>query len=80
MSRTIHHVPLLVESSLKARTAGLGSKASLLSKMARSRVASVRNELIGDVRNVITGFLKDDRMKPSTRRCTDNGGVLARYW
>ena len=36
MSRTMHHVPLLVESSLKAKTAGSGSKVSLLSKMARS--------------------------------------------
>ena len=36
MRRTIHQVPLLVESSLKAKTIGSGSKVSLLSKMARS--------------------------------------------
>ena len=36
MSKTIHHVPLLVESSLKAKTIGSSSKVSLLSKMARS--------------------------------------------
>ena len=36
MSRTMPHVPLLVEASLKAKTAGLGSKVFLLSKMARS--------------------------------------------
>ena len=36
MSRTIPHVSLLVESSLKANTIGSGSKVSLLSKMARS--------------------------------------------
>ena len=36
MSRTIPHVPLLVESSVTASTIGAGSKVSLLSKMARS--------------------------------------------
>ena len=36
MSRTIHHVPLLVESSLKAKTIGSGSKVSLESKMEMS--------------------------------------------
>ena len=30
------------------------------------RVASVRHELIGDVRNMITGFLKNNRMELST--------------
>ena len=29
------------------------------------RVASVRDELIGDVRDVITGFLEKNRMEPS---------------
>ena len=36
MSRTILHVLLLVESSLKASTTGSGPKVSLLRKMARS--------------------------------------------
>ena len=36
MSTTMPHVPLLVESSLKAKTTGSGSNVSLLSKMARS--------------------------------------------
>ena len=36
MSITIPLVSLLVEASLKAKTAGLGSKVFLLSKMARS--------------------------------------------
>ena len=36
MSRTIPHVPLLLESSFKAKTIGSGSKVSLLSKMAKS--------------------------------------------
>ena len=34
ISRTIPHVPLLVESSLKATTTGSGSKVSLLSNVA----------------------------------------------
>ena len=42
------------------------------------RVASVRCELIGDLRNMITGFLKNDRMKPSTGSCNNIGGILAR--
>ena len=36
MSKTIPHVPLLVESTLNVRTIGSGSKVSLLSKIARS--------------------------------------------
>ena len=38
------------------------------------RVASVRNELIGDVGDVIAGFLKNNRMEPSTSRRDDIGG------
>ena len=43
------------------------------------RVASVRNELIGDVRDMIACFLKDNRMKPSASRCDDVGGDSARW-
>ena len=42
------------------------------------RVASMRNELIGDVSNMITGFLKNNRMEPSTNHRNDIGGVPAR--
>ena len=77
MSRTIPHVPLLVESSFKASTIGSGSQVSLLSKIAKVRVASVRNELIRDVRNMITGFLKNNRMELSTGRRDNIGGVPA---
>ena len=41
------------------------------------RVTSVHNELIGDVRNVITGFFKNNRMELSTGRRNDIGGVPA---
>ena len=45
------------------------------------RVASVRNELIGDVRNMITGFLKNNRMELSTGSRDYIGGVPAgRSW
>ena len=56
MSKIIHQVPLLVESALNVLTIGSGSKVSLLSKIARSVLPVVRHELIGDVRNMITGF------------------------
>ena len=38
----------------------------------------MRNALIGDVRDMITGFLKNNRMEPSTGRRNDIGGVPAR--
>ena len=41
------------------------------------RVASVCNELIGDVRNMITGFLKNNRMELSTGRRDNIGGFPA---
>ena len=53
-------------------------KGVLVEQDGEVRVASMRNELIGDVRNMITGFLKNNRMKPSTSRRDDIGGVLAR--
>ena len=65
MSQTVLHVPLLVESTLYVRTEGSGSKVSLLSKIARS-VLRVHKELLRDVRNVITGFLKNNCMKLTT--------------
>ena len=48
MSVTMPHVSLLVEASSKAKTAGLGSKVSLVEQDGKVRVASVRNELVGD--------------------------------
>ena len=66
---------LLVELFLKTSTIGSGSKDVLVEQDSEVRVASVRNELIGDVRNMITGFLKKNRMEPSTGRRNDIGGV-----
>ena len=72
------HVPLLVESALNVRTLGSGSKVSLLSRIARVRVVGVRPELIGDVRNMITGFLKNNRMKLTTGSGDNVGRISAR--
>ena len=81
MSRTILHVPLLVESSLKAKTHRVGLEGVLVEQDGEVRVASVRNELIGDVRDMITGFLKNNRMEPSTGRRNNIGGIPAsRSW
>ena len=66
---------------LKAKTTGPGSKVSLLSQDGEVRVPSVRNELVGDVRDMIAGFLKNNRMEPSTSRRDNIGGVPAcRSW
>ena len=76
MSRTTPHVSLPVEVSLRAKTAGLGSKVSLFAQDGDVRAATVRNELIGDVRNVLTGFLKNNRMElPTGRRNNISGGA-----
>ena len=66
MSKTIPQVPLLVESTLYVRTKGSGSKVSSLSKIARVRIAGAHKELVRDVRDVITGFLKNNCMKLTT--------------
>ena len=79
MGRTMPHVPLLVEFSLKAKTIGSGLEGVLVEQDGEVRFASVRNELIGDVGDVITGLLKDNRMKLSASRCDDIGGVPARW-
>ena len=73
------HVSLLVEALLKAKTAGLGSKVSLQSRMARSVFAGERNDLVGDVRNMVTGFLQDDCMKSSASGGHDLCRIPARW-
>ena len=77
INKTIHQVPLLVESTLNVRTMRSGSKVSLLSKIARS-VLPVYQELIGDVRNMITGFLENNRMELSTGSGNNVGRISAR--
>ena len=43
------------------------------------RVASVRNEPVGDVRYVVTGFLQDDCVESSASGGNDLGGIPARW-
>ena len=56
-------------------------KGVLVDQDSKVRVTSMRNELIGDVRDMITGFLKNNRMEPSTGSRDNVGGVPAgRSW
>ena len=66
MSKTVLHVLLLVESTLYVSTVGSGSKGVLVEQDSEVCVASTHKELIRDVRNMITGFLKNNRMKLTT--------------
>ena len=63
MSRTMPHVPLLVETSLKGNNHRVGLEGVLVEEDGEVRVASVCNELIRDVRDMITGFLKNNRIE-----------------
>ena len=56
MSKTKPHVPLLVGGPLLRENYRVRLKGVLVEQDSEVRVASVRNELIGDVRNLITGF------------------------
>ena len=79
MSKTIPQVPLLTESSLKANRVGL--EGVLVEQDGEVHVASVRNELIGDVRDMVAGFLKDNCMEPTTNGRDDVGKISAhRAW
>ena len=79
ISSTMPQVLLLVEPSLKGKYHRVRLKGVLVGQDSKVRAASMRNELIGDVRNMITGFLKKNRMKLSTDRRNDIGGVPARW-
>ena len=59
-------VSLLEEASEMVKTAASGSN-----------VSSARDELIRDSRDVVAGFLKDNRMKSPAGRRKDMRGILA---
>ena len=65
MSRTILYVPLACGVFLEGENHRVGLEGVLVEQDGEVRVASVRNELIGDVRDMITGFSKNNRMEPS---------------
>ena len=78
MSKTIPQVPLLVDSALNVRTIGFRLKGILVEQDSEVHVVGVRPELIRDVRNMITGFLKNNRMKLSTSSRDNVGRISAR--
>ena len=53
-------------------------KGVLVEQDGEVRVASERHELIGDVRNMITGFLKNNRMELSTGTGDNVGRISSR--
>ena len=69
---------MLDEASVITKTAALGSNVSLLSKMARS-VPPVYAMTVRDSWSMITGFLKDDCVKPTTDPRKNLKGVLVRW-
>ena len=54
----------------------VGIKSVLVEKVSKVRVTSMRNQLIKDVRNMVTGFLKNNRSEPSTSGRNNIGGFL----
>ena len=62
MSKTIPHVPLLVESTLYVRTIGVKLKEVNTEQDSKVRIAAAHKELLRDARDVITGFLKNNCM------------------
>ena len=78
MSSTMPNVFLFVESALNVRTVGSGSKVSLFEQDSKVHVVGVRSEVIRDVRDMIAGFLKDNRMEPTTGGRDDVGRISAR--
>ena len=78
MSKTIPQVPLLEESALKCENYRVKLKGILVEQESEVHVVSVRPELIGDVRNMITGFLENNRMKLTTGSGDNVGRISAR--
>ena len=75
MSSTMPQVPLLVELFPEGKHHRVRLKGIFVEQDSKVRVTSMRTKLIGDVRNMICGFLKNNRMEPSTGRRNYIGGV-----
>ena len=76
MSSTMPQVFLLVDSTLNEITKGSGS--SPVEENGKVRVVSVRKEIIGDVRDMVAGFLEDNCMKFTTGSGHNIGRISAR--
>ena len=64
---------------LECETYRVRLKGVLVDQDSEVRVAGVRHELIGDVRNMITGFLKNNRMKLSTGSGDNVSRIFTRW-
>ena len=78
MSKTIPQSTFASEIFPEGKHRRVRLKSVLVEQESKVRVTSMRNELIGAVRNVIAGFLKNNRMEPSTGCRNNIGGVPAR--
>ena len=67
-----------MESALNVRTKRVRLKGVLIEQDSEVHVVSVHLELIGDVRYMITGFLKNNRMKLTTGSGDNVGRISAR--
>ena len=79
MTRTIPPRTFACGVFVEGENHRVGLEGVLVEQDGEVRVASVRNKLIGDVADVITGFLKTNRMKPPASRCDFFGGYPARW-
>ena len=79
MSISMPHVSSLVEASINGDDRRVRLDGVLVEQDGGEvRVASVRNELVGDVRQVVTGFLQDDCVESSASGGNDLCGIPAR--
>ena len=77
ISRTIPPRTFACGLFLESNNHRVGLEGVLVEQYGEVRVANVCNELIRDVLDMITGFLKNNRMELSTGRRNNIGGVLA---
>ena len=78
MSKTISQRTFACGLNLVCENFRVRLKGMIVDQDSEVRVASMRNELIGDVRNVVTGFLKNNRMELSTGSGDNVGRISAR--
>ena len=69
MSKTIPQVTFARRVGLECENFRFRAQSVLVEQDSEVRVASVRHELIGDERNMITGFLKNETFHRQQRQC-----------
>ena len=78
MSKTIPHVPFACGVYLVCENYRVRLKGVFIEKDSKVRFAGAHKELLRDVRDVITGFLKNNRMELSTGSGDIVGRISAR--